>query len=427
MTQFVFANFFESELVSGATASDTSIFISPTDAKKLPIIAPGQESRLVLWDGQLPPEIVGCILNPQTGTLLVNRGQENTTSQAWAAGTQIRCSVTAEIINTALQAYFDFTTVLNASFLKLAGGTLTGPLILNGNPTTPLGAATKQYVDSIQGGGLPLTGGTMLGAINMNSNPLLNVPDPTSPQNPATKNYVDTTFAPLASPVFTGAPQAPTQAPADNSTKLATTAYVDAAASVGAAAWSTGDVKLTLKIAADAGWLMCDDSSIGNTGSGASHAGAQFQNLFTLLWNNVTDTWAPVNGGRGVSATADWTANKRIALTQMLGRTLGFAGNGVSLTPRPLGATTGEETHLLTTPEMPSHGHPLTDPGHHHILDQSIYVLNGPGAASAYGLGGTPKPVTDTVPTGITIGSTGGGGAHNNMQPTTFLNAMIKI
>jgi microcystin-dependent protein len=424
MTQFVFANFFESELVSGATASDTTIFISPTDAKKLPVITSGQEARLVLWDGQLPPEIVGCVLNPQTGALTVNRGQENSVSQAWAAGTQVRCSVTAEIINTALQAYFDFTTVLNASFLKLAGGTLTGPLILNGNPTVALGAATKQYVDSIQGGGLPLTGGTMLGAINMNSNPLLNVPDPTSPQNPATKNYVDTMFAPLASPVFTGAPVAPTQAPADNSTKLATTAYVDAAASVGAAAWSTGDVKLTLKITADAGWLMCDDSSIGNTGSGASHAGPQFQALFTLLWNNVTDTWAPVNGGRGVDAPTDWAANKRIALTQMLGRALGFAGNGASLTSRPLGATTGEETHLLSIPEMPSHNHPLTDPGHHHTISESQVPLGGNVTTVSSGGGSTP---TSTDPTGITIGTAGGGSPHNNMQPTAFLNAMIKI
>lgn len=424
MAQFIFANFFESELVSGATASDTTIFISPADAMKLPIIAPGQEARLVLWDGQLPPEIVGCVINLQTGALTVNRGQENTVSQAWAAGTQVRNSVTAEIINTALQAFFDFTIVLNASFLKLSGGTLTGPLILNANPVTALGAATKQYVDSVQGSGLPVTGGTMLGAINMNSNPLLNLAEPTAPQNPATKNYVDTMFAPLASPVFTGAPQAPTQGSADNSNKIATTAYVDAAASVGAAAWSTGDVKLTLKAVADVGWLMCDDSSIGNTGSGASHVGSQFQGLFTLLWNNVTDTWAPVTGGRGVDATSDWTANKRIALTAMLGRALGLAGNGVSLTSRPLGATTGEEAHLLSTAEMPSHNHPLTDPGHHHTVSESQVPLGGNVTTVSSGGGATP---TSTDPTGITIGATGGGGAHNNMQPTSFLHAMIKL
>ena len=38
-----------------------------------------------------------------------------------------------------------------------------------------------------------------------------------------------TTYAPLASPTFTGTPAAPTPSANDNSTKLATTAYVDTA------------------------------------------------------------------------------------------------------------------------------------------------------------------------------------------------------
>lgn len=35
-----------------------------------------------------------------------------------------------------------------ASKLNLTGGTLTGDLILDADPTTALGAATKQYVDA---------------------------------------------------------------------------------------------------------------------------------------------------------------------------------------------------------------------------------------------------------------------------------------
>lgn len=423
--QFVFANFFESELVDGATASDTTIFISPSDSKLLPIISSGQEARLVLWDGQLPPEIIGCIGNLQTGALAVNRGQENTTSQAWPAGTQIRCALTAEIINTALQAFFDFNTVLNASFLKLAGGTLTGPLLLSGDPTAALGAATKQYVDGSGTTALPTTGGTMFGAINMNGNPLLNVPDPTSAQNPATKNYVDGTFAPIVSPVFTGNPTAPTQPAADSSQRLATTAFVNNAVG-GGAPWSTGDVKLTLKTVADFGWIMCDDSTVGNTGSSATHADPTFQPLFELIWNSVTDAWAPVSGGRGASSLADWTANKRIALTKMLGRSLGIAGNGAGLSSRPLGQTVGEETHLLVPTEMPSHNHPLTDPGHHHTESfGGTSLLLGGNVTSV--LSTSPPANTSTNPTGISIAAAGGDGAHNNMQPTSFLNAMIKI
>lgn len=40
-----------------------------------------------------------------------------------------------------------FKTQISAR-LPLAGGTLTGSLILNANPAAPLGAATKQYVDA---------------------------------------------------------------------------------------------------------------------------------------------------------------------------------------------------------------------------------------------------------------------------------------
>jgi hypothetical protein len=48
-----------------------------------------------------------------------------------------------------------------------------------------------------------------------------------------------TGYAPLASPVFTGTPSAPTQAAADNSTKLATTGFV-ATAIAAVQAWVTG-------------------------------------------------------------------------------------------------------------------------------------------------------------------------------------------
>ena len=45
-----------------------------------------------------------------------------------------------------VKAAIDFTSV------KLSGSTMTGPLILSGNPTANLGAATKQYVDNAVGG-----------------------------------------------------------------------------------------------------------------------------------------------------------------------------------------------------------------------------------------------------------------------------------
>jgi hypothetical protein len=58
------------------------------------------------------------------------------------------------------------------AYLPLAGGTLTGPVYLAGDPTDTLQAATKQYVDAHSGSGggpgfLPLSGGTMLGPLTL--------------------------------------------------------------------------------------------------------------------------------------------------------------------------------------------------------------------------------------------------------------------
>ena len=65
-----------------------------------------------------------------------------------------------------------------------AGDTMTGPLVLSGDPTQPMEAATKQYADKM----LPLAGGTMTGALTLPA-------DPTSDMQAATKKYVDDTVA----------------------------------------------------------------------------------------------------------------------------------------------------------------------------------------------------------------------------------------
>lgn len=193
MPEFVFGNFFATELQVGVTTGTTTLQVPPSASLDLPLFdTPDlKEARLTLWDGQLRPEIVGCTKNLQDGNLIVTRGLEGTTPQAWGAGTQVISIISAEVLNTALEAFFDFEVVLAASFLKLSGGILTGPLILAGPPTVALGAATKSYVDSVQGTGLPLSGGTMQGDINMNSHAIVNLPAPSVGSNPATKTYAD--------------------------------------------------------------------------------------------------------------------------------------------------------------------------------------------------------------------------------------------
>ncbi len=54
--------------------------------------------------------------------------------------------------------------------------------------------------------------------------------------------------------------------------------------------FSTGDVKLTIKNAADAGWVVMDDQTIGDAGNNCTErANADTEALFDLLWNRVVN------------------------------------------------------------------------------------------------------------------------------------------
>lgn len=206
--------------------------------------------------------------------------------------------------------------------------------------------------------------------------------------------------------------------------------WTDTGATIGSSNFTTGDLKPTWKTAADSGWIMCDDGTIGDISSGGTTlAAASTSALFTLLWTNFANTEAAVSSGRGASAAADYAAHKNIALPKMLGRVYGIAGLGSGLTSRAMGKTVGEETHILTTTESPTGLITLNDPQHTH----SVHLANsgGVGAASnpldsSTGATGT-SVTTSSVSTGVNLTDHGGNGAHNIMQPTVFLKMMVKL
>jgi len=88
-----------------------------------------------------------------------------------------------------------------------------------------------------------------------------------------------------------------------------------------------------------------------------------------------------------------------------------------------LAGRTGEELHTITLPEMPSHGHTINDPGHTHPLVQIAQGSGNLGAVTS----GTGAGVTGSRVTGITVNPNGGGGAHENLQPTVFVPYIVKL
>lgn len=190
----------------------------------------------------------------------------------------------------------------------------------------------------------------------------------------------------------------------------------------GGVGFSTGDAKLTWKTSADSGWVLMNDGTIGSASSGATYANANASALYELWWDNISNSYAPVTGGRGISGVADFLANKPMGMPLVLGRAMAIAGSGAGLTARTLGQTLGDEN-------LQTHNHGTTDGGHAHA-DQGggNFISSGGSGANVTTGGGVFQEFANTASatTGITINNAGTGSA-GNMQPSGFMNIMVKL
>jgi hypothetical protein len=185
-------------------------------------------------------------------------------------------------------------------------------------------------------------------------------------------------YALLASPSFSGIPQAPTPGISDNSNIIATTAFVKSQGYLTAtSAARTGDAKMTFQPTPEPGWVIANDLSIGDATSGATNRNnADTSALFALLYDNVLDSGAPIQTSAGAATTravqgtaaTAFAAHCRLVLPRTLGRALGIAGGGAGLTSRALGGWDGTETHAITLAESPAHSHTITTNGHTHTI-----------------------------------------------------------
>ena len=182
---------------------------------------------------------------------------------------------------------------------------------------------------------------------------------------------------------------------------------------------TTGDVKMSFVNQDHLGWLLCNGRELSVSEYG-------------ILFNVVGYTF----GGSGDT----------FFLPDVSGVVPGIAGP-----THAIGTQVGSETHTLTRAEMPGHTHGAVDVSGntdgsgftgingahtHNILsanddynnNSGAYPNQSQGSFAQYDSGANRTWTNMTSSNGDhahVIGSTGGGQAHNNMQPTFFIGNMF--
>ena len=188
-----------------------------------------------------------------------------------------------------------------------------------------------------------------------------------------------------------------------------TSASVSTAISV---AMPVGAVMPYAGASAPTGWLLCYGQAVSRTTYAALFAAIST----TYGTGDGTTTFnLPDLRGRVIAGQDDMGGSSANRLTNQTG---GLDGD-------TLGATGGAETHTLTEAQMPLHGHAFrasyASAGTASSDTTGGFITRTTSASTEAAYTGTPSNTQ-----GQQIGGTGGGGAHNNVQPTIILNYIIK-
>ena len=143
-----------------------------------------------------------------------------------------------------------------------------------------------------------------------------------------------------------------------------------------------GEIKMWAGDTIPDGWLLCDGSEVSKT-------------TYPNLYEAIGDLW-------GVPSSSS-----NFKLPNLAGKVpVGYNSADTDFTP--VGHTDGEKTHKLTIAEMPSHSH-----------SRDYYSADWCANGTKSGYHGS-----DTGTKRVT-GSTGGNGAHNNLQPYAVVKYII--
>jgi hypothetical protein len=192
------------------------------------------------------------------------------------------------------------------------------------------------------------------------------------------------------------------------------------------AVFKTGNHKFTVDADEEEGWIIANDSTIGNSASNSSYASINTMALFILYWNTMSfldiydsDGTGPV--ARGATALDDYNANRRLLMPYYLGRVLGSVGQPTpNISFSPFNWFAGESTGQQETMDILEHTHgvSITTPTPPTGL---IPISGAPGSDIGFYLGtsGGTAILTATVTGNVTT--------LNIMNPSVFMNLKIKL
>jgi len=175
-----------------------------------------------------------------------------------------------------------------------------------------------------------------------------------------------------------------------DATALAGAIYPEIVSQVAASATPPGFMAPYAGSAAPTGWLICNGANVSRT----TYA-ALFAVIGTTYGSGDGSTTFNLPNGRGRALIGEGT------------------GDAPDATAHALGSETGTETHELVEAELPAHSHSLT-------TGNFLHTHPTAGGTLAPSAGGADWDVAAST------ASTGGGTAHNNMQPSLTINWIIK-
>lgn len=159
----IFSNNPKTTLSGSISPTDTSAVLGFGSGQDLPILGANQAFTLTFTDSAtgLDNEIVLVTgFNNATNTITsMLRGQEGTTPQYWNSGDLVNNLITAEYLNGLVQDQ----EALNG-FLPVSGGTMTGAVNL-AQPTV-LASASTVYIGGAQSNNIIITGGVSINSFD---------------------------------------------------------------------------------------------------------------------------------------------------------------------------------------------------------------------------------------------------------------------